>query len=131
MPSSTSSSSAATSDSGASASGCVIGEEWRDRVVVIAVVGDIDIFTVSHLETAVDTALQKRPSAMIIDLTGVDFLASRGMSVLIQAREAAPAQTHVFAVADAPATARPLRLTGIDRLVPVFGTLDQALAAIG
>lgn len=108
---------------------CVVGEEWRGRVVVITVAGDLDLLTAPDLEACIEVALRKQPTAMIIDLSSVDFLASRGMEVLLGARDSAPADVDVFVVADGPATSRPLRLIGIPELVPLFANVDEAYAA--
>lgn len=106
---------------------CVVGEEWRDRTVIIVVTGDLDMLTVPHLEAVVGAALRKGPSAVIIDLSAVDFLGSCGMSALVRTREDAPAEVPVLTVASGPATSRPLKLVGIDRLVPLFASIDDAL----
>jgi anti-sigma B factor antagonist len=106
-----------------------VGEEWRDRIVIVAVAGDVDVLTAPHLEAVIATVLEKRPSGVILDLSEVDFLASRGMSVLVKTREDTPAEVPVVAVASGPATSRPLKLIGIDELVPLFGSVDEALAA--
>jgi len=69
----------------------------------------------------------KEPEALIVDLSRVDFLASAGMTVLIAAhREVAPS-ARFGVVADGPATSRPLKIIGIDTIVDVYRTLDDAL----
>lgn len=55
--------------------GCVISEEWVDRAVVIRVAGVLDMLTSPQLEVAVAASLLKMLSAIIVDLTDVDFLA--------------------------------------------------------
>jgi len=107
---------------------CVIGEQWHGTVVVISAGGEIDLVTAPHLEAAVAASLAKAPSALIIDLSAVEFLASHGMTVLIKTRENVSPEVKVLVVADGPATSRPLKLVGVSDLVPLFATLDEALA---
>jgi anti-anti-sigma factor len=104
-----------------------IAEQWVERAVVLAVWGDLDLATASKLSDAIEAAARKGPAALIVDLSRVDFLASVGMTVLIAAhRDIAPA-ARFGVVADGPSTSRPLKLIGMDTIVDVYRTLDEAL----
>jgi anti-sigma B factor antagonist len=81
-----------------------------------------------QLSEAICDALGQAPAGLIVDLTNVEFLASVGMSVLVAARQAADAISVRFGiVADGAATSRPIRLLGIDRILTLYPTLDDAL----
>jgi anti-sigma B factor antagonist len=110
-----------------SASQCIISDCWRDSVVVIRCVGELDMVTVPELERQVATALKKRPSSMIVDLTRVDFLGSVGMGLLVATHDNCGTATHFAVVADGPATSRPMKLIGLTDLMTVYPTLDEAL----
>src|ERR1700733_14791167 len=74
-----------------------------DHVVVIAVTGEVDALTAPHLSAAIDTALAGSPTAVIVDLSAVEFLASAGMSVLVAAHEVTTDVSARFGVvADGP-----------------------------
>lgn len=111
--------------------GCVINEEWLGRTVVISAAGVVDMLTSPQLETSITTSLKKKPSAIIIDLSNVDFLASAGMGVLVAARDQTAADIGFGVVASGPATSRPLKLVGLADIVGLYPTLDEALAALG
>ena len=104
-------------------------ERWVDRAAVISVSGVVDLLTASQLESAINSALEQGPAAVVIDFTDVDFLASAGMGVLVAARERAGSEVAFSVVADGPATSRPLKLVGIAEIVNLYPTLDRALAA--
>ena len=110
---------------------CVHAETRRDTIEVVRARGDVDLLTAPELERYIEIALDKQPSAIIIDLTDVDFLASYGMSVLLQTQERLPRTTRLAVVADGPATSRPLTIVGLADVLTVCATLDAALAAIG
>jgi anti-anti-sigma factor len=110
-----------------SASQCIITDCWRDDVVVIRCVGELDMVTVPDLERQVATALQKRPSSMIVDLSRVDFLGSVGMGLLVATHDNCGSTTHFAVVADGPATSRPMKLIGLTNIMTVYPTLDEAL----
>jgi anti-sigma B factor antagonist len=105
---------------------CVCTEAWHGMTVVISCSGTVDLFTADELERQIATALIKQPSAMVIDLTDVDFLASRGMSVLIDTHEQLAATIPLAVVADGPATSRPMTLIGLTDIITVRATLAAA-----
>ncbi len=82
------------------------------------------------LADAIQTALATRPAALIVDLSKVDFLASAGMTVLVTAQAQAQPTTRFAVVADGAATSRPLKLMGIDSVLPLYSTLDSALSGV-
>ncbi|MDG4666754.1 STAS domain-containing protein [Mycobacterium sp. 236(2023)] len=113
----------------ASSSTCVVTERWVERTAVVAVAGVVDMLTSPQLETAIDTALEQKPGAVVIDFTEVEFLASAGMGVLVAAHDKAGSTVEISVVADGPATSRPLKLVGIADIVKLYPSLDEALAA--
>ncbi|CAN5191373.1 STAS domain-containing protein [soil metagenome] len=108
-------------------SDCTVVESWSARTAVLTVIGTVDMLTVPKLEAAIATALAARPAALIADLTGVDFLASHGMRVLIETHDNKAQETVFLVVADGPVTARPMKLIGLTDLITVYPTLGEAL----
>ena len=119
----------AASGSRAAASGDI--EERRvGDISVVSVAGTVDMLSAPKLEAAIGSAAMSSPSAIVVDFTAVEFLASAGMGVLVAAHgDLAPA-VKLVVVADGPATSRPLKLVGIADVVDLFATLDEALAAL-
>lgn len=54
----------------------------RDGIAVVTVGGEIDSFTAPALEAAIAEALAVDPTALIIELSTVTFLASAGLQIL-------------------------------------------------
>jgi anti-sigma B factor antagonist len=105
-----------------------VAEHWVERVVVVAVSGELDLITAPDLLDAVYAAVRKEPAAMIVDLTRVTFLASAGINVLVAAHREVGRSARFGVVADGPATSRPMKLLGIDEIVPLYPTLTDAMA---
>ncbi len=114
----------------ATASGCLINADWAGPTAVISVSGVIDMLTSPQLESAIAAVLAKKPAALIIDLSDVDFLASAGMGVLVSACDRASETAGFAVVANGPATSRPLRLVGLADMIGMYPTLDEARAAL-
>ena len=105
-----------------------VRESWIDRVVVLSVCDAVDMLSAPRLTEAICNALGNEPSGLIVDLTEVEFLASVGMRVLVTAQEAADAISVRFGiVAEGASTSRPIRLLGIDAILSLYPTLDDAL----
>jgi anti-anti-sigma factor len=117
-------------DSGGAGSTCTLEERRVDNISVVGVTGVVDMLTAPDLEKAIAEAAKGSPSAVVVDMSSVEFLASAGMGVLIAAQdELAPAMKFAV-VADGPATSRPLKLVGVTDVVDLYATLDDALSAL-
>jgi anti-sigma B factor antagonist len=103
----------------------------EDGVAVLAVNGEVDLSTVPALEAAIDEALAQQPKALVVDLSGVDFLASAGLQTLVATHERITGGTGFAVVADGPATSRPIQLTGLDQVLSLYTTVAEAMADLG
>lgn len=101
-----------------------------EAAVVLDAVGEVDLYTSPLLADAVTAALAETPARLVIDLTGVTFLASTGLSVLLQADQSAGNSTQVRIVipAEGPLQ-RTFTATGLHELLAVFPTRTDALTA--
>jgi anti-sigma B factor antagonist len=98
---------------------------------IVTVAGEIDISTVARLrETLFEMAASGAP--LVIDLGQVSFIDSVGLAVLVGTANRAAEHGSTPQVVCAPEKIRQLvRLTGLDRRIPLASTLDEALAAPG
>jgi anti-sigma B factor antagonist len=97
-------------------------------VMTLALDGELDVGTQAATSSLIDGALATRPRVLILDLRGVDFLGSTGLSVLIEAqRKAAGHDVSIGLVATRRATLLPLELTGLTTMFPVFATPEEAM----
>ncbi|MGY4102542.1 STAS domain-containing protein [Nocardia sp. R16R-3T] len=101
--------------------------EAHDGATVLTVSGEVDLATAPALENTIEAILTGKPAALIIDLTGVSFLASAGMATLVAAHQRAGATTTIVVVADGPATSRQLKMTSLDQVFALRTTLAEAL----
>ncbi|MBY4206947.1 STAS domain-containing protein [Rhodococcus fascians] len=111
--------------------GLCIDSEHHHDAIVLRVNGEVDLATASDLAHHIEQAITAAPAAVIVDLSGVSFLASVGMSVLIAARRKACCSTSLVVVASGPTTGRPMHLVGLDAAIPIFTDIDSALESVG
>jgi anti-sigma B factor antagonist len=98
--------------------------------VVVALPAEIDISNSGKVATQLHAAIAPGAGVVVADLSMTTFCDSSGVRVLVLARGwAAAAAVQLQLVASAGPTLTVLEITGLDRLVPVFPTLREALAA--
>ena len=61
--------------------------EHRDDITLLTVGEVVDLATAPVLEEAIDGLLADQPKALIVDLSGVTFLASVGLRLLVSTHE--------------------------------------------
>jgi anti-sigma B factor antagonist len=105
-------------------------ESSIEGLAVVSISGSVDMLTAPGLAEAIDTALAKKPSGLIVDLSKVEFLGSAGISVLMKTRDTLGETTQFCVVADGPATHRPLTLLGINELMLLSRRLDDAVSKL-
>lgn len=87
----------------------------HDGEVVVQAVGEIDLLNVERFETLVREELEAKPEILVVDLSGLSFLCSQGLAVLVTTDESASAAgVHLrIATGNARAVVRPLQATGL------------------
>ncbi|MFC0430685.1 STAS domain-containing protein [Kutzneria buriramensis] len=110
-----------------------VRRETVGATTVLRFVGEIDTDTAplfrAHLAKARRNTTAATP--LIVDLSGVTYLASPGLSVLIEAHnEHRRLHTRLLVVAGSRATRVPIMTTGLHAQLDVVITLAQALPSI-
>ena len=104
--------------------------EHRDDITLLTVGEVVDLATAPVLEEAIDGLLAKGPKALIVDLSGVTFLASVGLRLLVSTHEKVSESGQFAVVASGPITSRPIQLTKLDEVFAMYPTLDEALTRV-
>jgi anti-anti-sigma factor len=103
----------------------------RDGCIVVTLVGQLDLATAPKVRRALLKHLADQPDAVICDLAGVATInpacASVFAAVAHRPRSRWP-DSHLLLCGARPAVAATLTRQGTPRFLPVYDTLDQALA---
>ena len=117
-------------DEQAVAAGPRLACRWVGPVLVIAVTGEVDLPVAPELHDALQEGLNDaRTSAYVVDLTGVTFFGSTGLSVLLEAAQQAQRQGQLLRVivgTNAVVT-RPIEVTGLDQVLALRDSVHDAL----
>ncbi|MCE0766916.1 STAS domain-containing protein [Pseudonocardia kujensis] len=97
-----------------------------ERIRVLAVRGEIDAAEAAAFQ---DAAIDQVRTAkfLVVDLTGVRFLASRGLAALVRTQRAAEAVGTTVAVVTGGSriVLRPMQVTGVDGQLHLVAALDD------
>ncbi|HEX4110246.1 MAG TPA: STAS domain-containing protein [Solirubrobacteraceae bacterium] len=97
--------------------------------VVVAVGGEVDLYTAPKLKAALSEQIGNGLIGVIVDLGSTSFLDSSGLGVLIGAlRALRERDAELVLVNRNPSIARTMSITGLDR---VFTLVDSRAAAEG
>lgn len=104
---------------------------WADTATaVVAPDGALDLGSAPRLKRALGEIASERCTSIVIDLSRVTFMDSTALAVLVGAsRRLGP--DGVLAVAAASSQAQKLfELTGLDRTIQIFATVDAAVTSL-
>ncbi|MGW7265191.1 STAS domain-containing protein [Streptomyces sp. NPDC054842] len=105
-----------------------IGMTAFDDVRVVALRGEIDHSIRDHLRRALLTHDSVAPPRIVVDLSGVTFMDSSGVNVLIAAhRGAVEAGGWIRLAAPQEPVLRVIRIVGLDSVIPCYPALRLAV----
>ena len=97
---------------------------------IVTASGEIDLSNVGDLRAAVTDAAEDCDK-LRLDLSGIEFIDSTGLSLLVEAKRRLSEDDRRFGVCCPDVDVRRLlELTGIDQAVGLFDTRDEAVAAL-
>lgn len=99
-------------------------------MVVVSASGAIDSESAPRLYGAAAIAVQQKPEGFVFDFSDVDLLGSAGMQVLVTTMRMLGPEVGYAVVAGGRGSKRPLEIAGLDELVAVVTTLDEALRRV-
>ncbi|MEU9391946.1 STAS domain-containing protein [Streptomyces sp. NPDC048324] len=89
--------------------------------------GALDYTTAPELREQLTTLMIRPGQRLVLDLAGMDFCDSSGITALITAHNHAQAAQADLALAAVPAnTVRVLRMVGLDQVIPLYPDTDAA-----
>jgi anti-sigma B factor antagonist len=103
--------------------------EMVGGVPVVTVPEEIDITSAGGLQTALLDAAARGPGMFVVDMSRTRFCDSSGLHALVAAHRRTQAEGgEMLLVICGAAVLRIFALTGMDRVIPNFASLPEALA---
>lgn len=97
------------------------------NVCTIALDGEVDVYTAPRLKEELVSLIQGDCTYLIVDLEKVGFIDSSGLGVLVSAlRRAREKDGAVRIVCTRENILKIFRITGLDKVFPIFSDVAQA-----
>ena len=101
-------------------------ENQRD-LIVLRVAGDLSSFVCKELEDAVTSALEDRPSKIVLDIEKVEFAGSAALRVFLTlAKKGRSESIAVVIVAPTPEVAEVFQITGLEKYLTIVSSTEEA-----
>jgi anti-sigma B factor antagonist len=98
-----------------------------DATHVVAVAGEIDLFTAPEFKQRISAPIDAGRTRVIVDLSAATFIDSSSLGVLIGAhRQLKRRGGTVVVVCDADPIVKTFRITGLDGVFRLVPTMDEA-----
>jgi anti-sigma B factor antagonist len=98
---------------------------------VVAVRGEIDLFTAPELKQVLTEAIEQGRSRMVVDLGETTFLDSTALGVLIGAVKRLRSRDGALAIVNTDANiSKTFEITGLDQIFTILPSRDEALRAL-
>ncbi len=103
-------------------------DDVDERTHVIAVTGEIHVSTAPEFSTRLNSAIARGKTAVVLDLSGVEFIDSTGLSVLLNGlRRVTRQRGRMAIVCRNPTVLRLFEITRLDTTFDIHPTREEAM----
>jgi anti-anti-sigma factor len=97
---------------------------------LVTLTGECDLNNGRRLRDVLTSEVSRGTRRVIVDLSGLSFMDSTGMQILLSVRTVLALRGGTMAlISPQPVVARVLELTGATELIPVYDSLEEAQTA--
>jgi anti-sigma B factor antagonist len=101
-------------------------------LAVVTFPAEIDMATAGAIGEQIAAVLAPGVHVVIADMTATTFCDSAGINMLIRAKKHAAAHgAELRLLLPCPNVLRVLRIQGVDAVLPIYDSLEEALAGVG
>jgi anti-anti-sigma factor len=101
------------------------------ELALVSVSGELDLHTAGCLQARIEEADTVGRGTVVVDLSELSFIDSAGLEVLVRETKRLEGRGHALVlVTNDPRTRRILEVTGLDRVLRAYATLQDALAEL-
>ena len=101
--------------------------EERPDCVVLAVAGEVDLGTAPQLKERLGELVAEGHRHVVVDLTATEFLDSTGLGALVAGLKRLRAhEGDMRVVCTTPRVRKVFEITHVDRVLPLYDSVDEA-----
>jgi anti-anti-sigma factor len=101
------------------------------ELALVSVSGELDLHTAGCLQARIEEADTLGAGTVLVDLSEISFIDSSALEVLVRESKRLESRGHsLVLVTNDPRTRRILEVTGLDRVLRAYATLQDALTEL-
>jgi len=99
------------------------------ELALVSVSGELDLYTAVRVKSGIDEAAAVGADTVLVDLSEVSFVDSTALAALVQETKRLEGRGHsLVLVTNDPRTRRVVEVTGLNRVLRTYATLQDALS---
>jgi anti-sigma B factor antagonist len=107
----------------------IVSSTAANGTVIVAVQGEVDLYSSPRLREEIVHWAQKKVLTLIVDLGAVSYMDSSGIATLVEGLQLTRTYGGRFKIArPAPTIQEVFRFANLDKIFPVFGSVEDALS---
>jgi anti-anti-sigma factor len=107
-------------------------EQLSDGIKLVKLAGRLDMMGAQSIDLKFTSGVATADAGVVVDLSGVSFLASLGIRTLISPAKALKARGgRMVLLNPQPLVVEVLKVSGLLGILPVYTELSEAVAALG
>lgn len=108
----------------------IIGEDRVGDALVMTIQGRLNAETADQLQTRLSATLDRGETALIVELSNLDYISSAGMRVLLVAAKRLADDGHFAVCGLNKNIADIFRISGFDTIIDVYADVAEAVAKL-
>ena len=103
-----------------------------DELALVSASGELDLYSADRLQARIEEADTVGADTVLVDLSEISFIDSTALCVLVRETKRLEGRGHsLVLVTNDPRTRRVVEVTGLNRVLRTYATLQDALLAHG
>ena len=107
----------------------VAGIDRNDDATIVRLAGELDLYNAHTVREALIRCCEESPERLVVDLSGVKFIDSTALGVLIEARSRMANRRGFILASPGLETKRALEISGLDKHFSVQESVEAALSS--
>jgi anti-anti-sigma factor len=108
----------------------ITGSSGPQSYTLVALAGEADVTGSEALSALLEAETGKRPGLLIIEMSGLRYMDSAALQAILRAHLALDnAGGRLALVSPHDSVARVLHMTEVDQVVPIYASVDDAVAS--
>lgn len=100
-----------------------------EKTATITLLGELDAASAPAFREEIEKAATSSPDHLVLEMSGLDFMASAGLRVLIFAKQKMGVNVDIYVVAPQEMVLETLQKTGFDQSVIIVDSYEPAVTA--